>query len=447
MTTQNDGGTTPVAIIAGEKCIGCEQCVAVCPTGAISMNADDVALVDLAKCNGCAKCPAICPSSAISMSGTPESPESKAETPPLSPPRARGGGQGEGLAEVWVFVEHTDGRPAPVSWELLGKGRELATALNGRVCSVLLGHRVDDLIKEAGAYGADKVYLIDDPVLSHYRTQAYLHGVTRLVRKYEPQVMLLGASTMGRDLAGAVATTLGTGLTADCTGLSIDPQSKLLEQTRPAYGGNIMATILCETRRPQMATVRPRVMEMPPRDDSHAGEVIREPLGLAEEDVFVRIIEYVREQDTTEVRIEDAGILVSGGRGLGSPDGFKILAELADALGGTVSGSRAAVDHGWISQSKQVGQTGKTVRPRLYIACGISGAIQHLVGMETSDVIVAINRDPNAPIFGVATYGIIGDIYEIVPALTRAAKAELARIGPALQDPDRVPQGPGGANG
>jgi electron transfer flavoprotein alpha subunit len=224
-----------------------------------------------------------------------------------------------------------------------------------------------------------------------------------------------------------VATSLRTGLTADCTGLSIDPQSKLLEQTRPAYGGNIMATILCELRRPQMATVRPRVMEMPTRDDSRTAEVVREELGLAEEDVLVRVLEYAREEDTSEVRIEDASILVSGGRGLGGPDGFNMLAELADALGGAVSGSRAAVDHGWISQSKQVGQTGKTVRPRLYLACGISGAIQHLVGMETSDVIVAINRDPNAPIFNVATYGIVGDVYEIVPALTRAAKARLAR--------------------
>ncbi|MFB3882644.1 MAG: FAD-binding protein [Armatimonadota bacterium] len=445
MTTQNDGGTTPVAIIAGDKCIGCEQCVAVCPAGAISMNADGVAAVDLGKCNGCAKCPPVCPASAIAMSGAPAATVPSAPAPAeAEQATARAAGP---APEVWVFVEHTEGRPAPVSWELLGKGRELATALNGRVCSVLLGHHVDNLIKEAGAYGADKVYLIDDPVLSHYRTQAYLHGVTRLVRKYEPQVMLLGASTMGRDLAGAVATTLATGLTADCTGLSIDPQSKLLEQTRPAYGGNIMATILCETRRPQMATVRPRVMEMPPRDDTHAAEVIREQLGLAEEEVAVRILEYVREQDSGEVRIEDASILVSGGRGLGGPDGFKMLSELADAIGGTVSGSRAAVDHGWIPQSKQVGQTGKTVRPRLYIACGISGAIQHLVGMETSDVIVAINRDPNAPIFGVANYGIVGDIYEIVPALTRVAKAELARIGPAPQDPDRVPQGPGGANG
>ena len=231
---------------------------------------------------------------------------------------------------------------------------------------------------------------------------------------------------MGRDLAGAVATSLRTGLTADCTGLSIDPQSKLLEQTRPAYGGNIMATILCEERRPQMATVRPRVMVMPPRDDSRTGKVVREQLGLAESDVLVRILEYAREEAGEVTRIEDASILISGGRGLGGPEGFKILEELADAIGGCVSGSRAAVDQGWIPHERQVGQTGKTVRPKLYLACGISGAIQHLVGMQTSDVIVAINRDPNAAIFGVATYGIVGDVREIVPALTRAARERLA---------------------
>jgi len=431
MTDQNAGQARPIAIITREQCIGCEQCVAICPVGAISMDPSGIAVVDLDKCDGCAKCPPVCPSLAIAMTGTAESRKSKVESREPAPTLESRISDIAPAPEVWVFVEHTEGRPAPVSWELLGKGRELATALAGRVCSVLLGHNVDHLVAEASAYGADKVYLIDDPVLAHYRTQPYLHGAIGLVQKHSPQVMLLGASTMGRDLAGAVATSLRTGLTADCTGLAIDPQSKLLEQTRPAYGGNIMATILCEQRRPQMATVRPRVMEMPPRDDSRTAEVVREELGLAEHDVLVRVLEYVREQDTSEVRIEDASILVSGGRGLGGPDGFRMLAELADALGGTVSGSRAAVDHGWISQSKQVGQTGKTVRPRLYIACGISGAIQHLVGMETSDVIVAINRDPNAPIFNVATYGIVGDLYEVVPALTRAARARLAQAGQA----------------
>lgn len=413
-----------VADVIRAACIGCEQCVAVCPADAIAMDNERIAVVDANACVGCKKCVPACPTSAISMVGgaQDEAEESGlAPTPAVAEPPAR--------REIWVFVEHTDGRPAAVSWELLGKARELAASLQGTVCAVVLGHQTDPLLSESVAYGADKAYVVDDPVLSHYRTQAYLHAAVTLVQKHRPEILLLGATTTGRDLAGAVATSLGTGLTADCTGLSIDPQTKLLEQTRPAYGGNIMASILCEARRPQMATVRPRVMPMPSRDESRTGEAVREELGLAEEDIALRILEYAREGDASGARIEDAGILVSGGRGLGGPKGFSMLAELAASLGGAVSGSRAAVDQGWIDHSRQVGQTGKTVRPKLYIACGISGAIQHLVGMETSDVIVAINRDPEAPIFDVATYGIVGDVNDIVPALTRAARARLPQRG------------------
>jgi len=414
-----------IAVITREHCIGCEQCLAVCPTDAISM-VDGIAVLDPSRCNGCEKCVTACPASAIAMSG-PALPEAASPAQATAPAQAAPPAAPAAKApEVWVFVEHTDGKPAPVSWELLGKGRELADALAGRVCSVLLGHQVDPLVKEAFAHGADKVYVMDDPVLGHYRTQPYLHGMVKLIEKHRPEIMLLGATTMGRDLAGAVATSLRTGLTADCTGLTIDPQSNLLEQTRPAYGGNIMATILCQQRRPQMATVRPRVMAMPARDQAHVGETIGEPLGLRESEVLVRILGYVREEATEVTRIEDANILISGGRGVGGPEGFAVLQELADAIGGCVSGSRAAVDQGWIPHERQVGQTGKTVRPKLYLACGISGAIQHLVGMQTADVIVAINRDPNAAIFGVATYGVVGDVREIVPALTRACKERLA---------------------
>jgi electron transfer flavoprotein alpha subunit len=252
----------------------------------------------------------------------------------------------------------------------------------------------------------------------------------RLTQKYHPEVMLLGATTMGRDLAGAVATSLQTGLTADCTGLSIDPQSKLLEQTRPAYGGNIMATILCEKSRPQMATVRPRVMPLPERDDTRRGEIVREPLGMTEDDIAVKLVEYLPEaKSEDEVRLEDAHVIVAGGRGLGGAAGFEMLRELADLLGGVVGASRAAVDSGWMPHFFQVGQTGKTVRPKLYFACGISGAIQHLVGMQTSDVIVAINRDPNAPIFQMANYGIVGDVYRIVPSLIKTVKEKLGHNG------------------
>jgi len=428
----------PIAEIARAACIGCEQCVPVCPTDAIAMDSEGIAVVDVGKCTGCRKCVKPCPTDAITMSGPePAEPSCRADmSAPGGMPAVAPSARTTAPPEVWVFLEHTDGRPAPVSWELLGKARELAADLGGRVCSVLLGREVEALTQEAIAYGADAVYLLDDPALAHYRTQPYLHGLARLVRTHRPEIMLLGASTMGRDLAGAVATALGTGLTADCTGLAIDPETKLLEQTRPAYGGNIMATILCEKQRPQMATVRPRVMPLPPRDDSRTGEVIREELALGEEDVLLRIVEYVRESDAARVRIEDASILVSGGRGLGGPEGFRMLADLAQALGGVVSGSRAAVDQGWIDHARQVGQTGNTVRPKLYLACGISGAIQHLVGMETSDVIVAINRDPNAPIFGVATYGLVGDVNEIVPALTRTVKARLTdKASPRREDP------------
>ncbi len=414
--------------IVESGCIGCERCAAVCPAEAITIK-DGLATVDPELCTGCEACVAACPASVIVMSGGQpmeavkgclRHPPAPAEAAPVAAaaPDAQ-------APEVWVFAEHTDGKPANVSWELLGKGKDLANDLGGRVCSVVLGNGMEAVTKEAFAYGADKVYLIEDPVLGHYRTQSYLHGMIKLIEKYRPDIVLFGATTMGRDLAGAVATKLQTGLTADCTGLTIDPERKLLEQTRPAYGGNIMATILCEKRRPQMSTVRPRVMSMPPRDDARTGETIRESLGLAEDDVLTKLVEYVREDQGEVTRIEDANILISGGRGIGGPEGFKMLEDLAEVLGGVVSGSRATVDAGWIPHSRQVGQTGKTVRPRLYIACGISGAIQHLVGMQTSDVIIAINRDPNAPIFGVATYGIVGDVREVVPALTKVAREKV----------------------
>ena len=326
---------------------------------------------------------------------------------------------------VWVFVEQTDGRPANVAWELLGHAAKLAADLQGTVGAAVLGHNVGHLAQEAIAYGARFAYLIDDPVLEHYRTQAYARGLISLIEKHKPEIVMLGATTTGRDLAGAVATSLGTGLTADCTGLTIDKERRLLEQTRPAYGGNIMATILCEQKRPQMATVRPRVMAMPPHNTSNVGQVVKEPLGLSEQDVAVRLVEYVREQTGTGMRVEDAEIIVAGGRGVGSAEAFSVLQELADALGGVVAGSRGAVENGWIPPERQVGQTGRTVRPKLYVACGISGAVQHLVGMQNSQAILAINADPEAPIFSVATHGIVGDLFKVVPALTKEFKKRL----------------------
>lgn len=416
-----------VVTIDGKLCIGCEQCIAACPFDAIRIE-NGVAIVDPDKCTGCGKCLRACPVDAITFppgeEPRPPVPE-KTEAAPSARPEQ---------PEVWVFVEHLRATAASVSWELLGHGAALAADLGGQVAAVVLGHHVEDLARTAVEYGAQKVYLIDDPVLAHYRTQPYLHGLVRLAQQYRPEIILLGATTTGRDLAGAVATRLRTGLTADCTGLTINPESKLLEQTRPAYGGNIMATILCEKRRPQMATVRPRVLPMPQRDAARQGAIVRESLGLAEDQVAVKLVEYLPERQEDEAaRLVEADVIVAGGRGLGSAKGFAMLRELAQVLNGVVAASRAAVDAGWMPHSFQVGQTGKTVRPKVYFACGISGAIQHLVGMQTSDVIVAINRDPSAPIFQTATYGIIGDVYEVIPALVRAAREKLGGAAPTAR--------------
>jgi electron transfer flavoprotein alpha subunit len=324
---------------------------------------------------------------------------------------------------VWVYVEQTDGKPATVSWELLGVGAELAKTLGVELCTVVIGDNVEHLCRESFAYGASKAYLMDDPLFHHYRTEPYYKAICHLVEKYKPEIMLLGATGLGRDLAGSVATELKTGLTADCTGLTIDDKRFLL-QTRPAFGGNIMATILTERTRPQMATVRPHVMPMPQKDTSRSGEIIRDPAMLKEEDIAVKVLEVIDDcrQGADAVDVAAADIIVSGGRGMHAKENFQMLQELADELGGVVGSSRAAVEAGWMPVERQVGQTGKTVRPKIYIACGISGAIQHLVGMQDSDVIIAINHDKQAPIFEVATYGIVGDVFHVVPSITKRIK-------------------------
>ena len=317
---------------------------------------------------------------------------------------------------VWVFVEQANGVAAEVSWELLGKGKELATTCGEELCAVVIGDKVESLCEEAFAYGATKAYLVDGPEFRDYRTVPYYKAIVHLINKYKPSIVLFGATGLGRDLAGAIATVLATGLTADCTGLSIaDGQ---LMQTRPAFGGNIMATIKTERTRPQMATVRPHVMPMPARLGQCRGNIIREQVMLKPEDLAVKLLEIHDDRKDGDVDIAGAEFIVSGGRGLMSKENFHILQELADELGATVGGSRSAVEAGWIPVERQVGQTGKTVRPRIYVACGISGAIQHLVGMQDSDVIIAINRDPAAPIFEVAHFGIVGDLFQVVPAIT-----------------------------
>jgi electron transfer flavoprotein alpha subunit len=284
---------------------------------------------------------------------------------------------------------------------------------------------VEKIAQEAIAYGADRVFLVEDPTLAHYRTDPYATVMADLVRRHKPEILVMGASSRGRDLAGSVATQLVTGLTADCTELDIEPGSRLLRQTRPAFGGNIMATILCPNHRPQMATVRHRVFGVPEKDASRQGQIVHERALLTEDEIASRVIDFITEEE--DVNLADARIIVSGGRGVKGPEGFAPIRELAQVLAGAVGSSRAAVDAGWIPYAHQVGQTGRTVRPDLYIACGISGAIQHLAGMRTSKVIVAINRDREAPIFSVAHYGIIGDLFEVVPALTAAFRKKLNR--------------------
>lgn len=323
---------------------------------------------------------------------------------------------------VAVFIEQSRGKIATVAFELLGEGRKLADKLGVPLAGILLGDSIQPLSAEVIRYGADAVYLIDDPLLKNYTTAAYLAGSLEICQKYKPEILLLGATTMGRDLGGALATKLATGLTADCTGLDIEEGTRNLKQTRPAFGGNILATIMTKRSRPQMATVRPRVMLALPPDEQRAGKIIEEKMPVC--DLTTRVLDFVC-QIKTDAPLEDAEIIVSGGKGMGGAKNFVLLKELADLLGGVVGGSRKAADAGWVPISSQIGQTGKTVRPRIYFACGISGAIQHLVGMQTSDVIVAINTDREAPIFKLATYAIVGDVFAVLPMLTRQFKERL----------------------
>jgi electron transfer flavoprotein alpha subunit len=322
---------------------------------------------------------------------------------------------------VFVFAEQRDGKLQKVSIELLGKARELADALHQEVVAVLLGHNITEKAAELIAYGASEVITVDHLTLKEYITEPYAKAVAAVIKKREPEIMLFGATSIGRDLAPRISARVHTGLTADCTGLAIEAETNLLLMTRPAFGGNIMATIVCAKHRPQMATVRPGVMKSLTRDTSRLGKVTMFDAGLSEADVNVKLMEVVKEEKRC-ADITEAKILVSGGRGVGTPEKFAMLRDLADALGGEVSSSRACVDAGWMARDYQVGQTGKTVRPKLYVACGISGAIQHLAGMEGSDYIVAINKNPTAPIFEAADLGIVGDVNAIVPKLTEAIK-------------------------
>ncbi len=328
--------------------------------------------------------------------------------------------------DLWVFMEtKEDGTAKNVGIELLNPGRRLADKQGGKLVSVVIGYHTDAAVKEAGTHGADKVLVLDGKEYQRYTTDAYTNAVEYLLKKYAPTSMLIGATPNGRDMGPRLSSRLGTGLTADCTSLDIDDASGNIEWTRPAFGGNLMAVIMCPNNRPQLGTVRPGVFKKPSLCENKA-EIIHEDFHVPAEQIRTRLLKTILEDSSDFVDLEGADIIVSGGRGVGGADGFKVIQELADALGATVGASRAAVDEGWITHSHQVGQTGKTVGPKLYIACGISGAIQHVAGMNSSDVVVAINKDADAPIFNVADYGIVGDLFEIVPALTAAIKKNKA---------------------
>jgi electron transfer flavoprotein alpha subunit/NAD-dependent dihydropyrimidine dehydrogenase PreA subunit len=396
----------PLLEIDKDKCIGCGACIDACPFGALSLVDDKVVVND--KCTGCGACLLTCPMYALSL-------------PEQSPLKTA-----DNLAAysgVWVWVEQFRGKTGDISLEMLGKGRMLADQRKVALTACVLGSNVEHITKEAVSFGADRVFWVDDESLAFYTTAPYASTLVNLVHEYKPEIFLLGASARGRDLAGSIASLLHTGLTADCTSLDINQDNGLLLQTRPAFGGNIMATIICPNHRPQMATVRFRVFEKPVADFQRQGQIVPIKAAMSADQITANVVDSILEKD--EVNLADARVIVSGGHGVGGPDGFEPLRQLADVLGGAVGSSRSAVDAGWISYAHQVGQTGRTVRPDLYIACGISGQIQHLAGMKTSKVIVAINTNPEAPIFNIADYGIVGDLFQIVPALTKQFKKKL----------------------
>ncbi|MEA3485679.1 MAG: FAD-binding protein, partial [Candidatus Aerophobetes bacterium] len=385
-----------------EKCTGCKKCLSACPFSAIEIENKKAKI--LSNCNLCGACVDACPYEAIWI----EKREVKVD---LSSYRG-----------VWVFAEQREGKIMPVTYELLGVGRKLADILGEELSAFLLGNNMGKEADELLYYNVDRVYLVEDKMLKVYGTFPYTQAVVDLVRKNFPGIILMGATSIGRDLAPRVATRLRTGLTADCTGLDIDEKEKNLLQTRPAFGGNIMATIVSAHSRPQITTVRANVMKKPESlKRKSKGKVIKIKPHFTQKDKVLEVIKFIKEEREVE-DLQEAEIIVSGGRGLGKAENFSLISELTGLLGGAVGASRAVVDAGWIPSYHQVGQTGKTVQPKLYVACGISGAIQHQVGMRTSEVIVAINKDPNAPIFNIATYGIVEDLHKFLPLLIKKIK-------------------------
>ena len=388
--------------IDAEKCIGCGICAKECPFSAVTMTAGagGKKLPETGNgCTECGRCVEACPKGAITRTGT------SMKNVDISLYHG-----------VWVYAEQRGGKLMNVAIELLGEGRKLADEIGTELCAVLVGSECDDLVDELFAYGAEKVYYANNPELKNYTTDGYTAAVYRAVLKYKPEIVLYGATHIGRDLAPSVAVKCGTGLTADCTKLDIDPETKGLRQTRPAFGGNLMATIICPNHRPQMSTVRPGVMAKPEKVEGKKGELIDLNVKFKKGEIRQQVLDVVKKVGEM-ASLTDAKIIVSGGRGIGGPEGFDTIRALANKLGGSIGSSRACVDAGWIDHSFQVGQTGTTVKPDLYVACGISGAIQHLAGMQTSKTIVAINKNENAPIFEVADIGIVGDLFKVIPAI------------------------------
>ena len=408
-----------IRVIEG-KCKGCKLCVEVCPFGAIRVT-KKLARIDMANCNLCGACVEACEKfGAIELV--------REETPIIDKTRYRG---------VWVFAEQKEGRIANVTLELLCEGRRLADKLGEPLCAMLLGYQVAKAARDLICFGADKVYLAQSPQLAVFIEDSFTEVMTGLIKEHKPNIVLLGATAIGRSLAPRVASRLETGLTADCTGLEIDPETRNLLQTRPAFGGNLMATIICPNHRPQMASVRPKVFNRPQRDELRIGKIVRYDYKDHSLTQRAQLLAVVKESAKT-AGIAEAEIVVAGGLGLGEAGNFEIIEDLAQALRGGVGASRGAVNAGWTSYAHQVGQTGKTVRPKLYIACGISGAIQHLVGMQYSEIIVAINKDPKAPIFNVADYSIVGDVLEVVPALTEEIKkVRIENKEPVMSDSEQ----------
>lgn len=391
-------------IIDDELCTGCGNCVDSCPFGAIELENDKAKI--LPNCNLCGVCVEICPVEAIIL----ERNEETVEKMDIS--------QFKG---VWVIAEHYKNKIHSVAFQLLGKGRELSDTLGVNLIFVILGNSFDEKLEDFSQYGMDEIIYVKSPILKDYYSDLYVNVISDLIIENKPEIILIGATPTGRDFAPRVAKRLNAGLTADCTGLTINFETKNLLQTRPTFGGNIMATIRTPSSRPQMATVRPGIFKAPKKGEKKAS-IRKISYSFEEKDSVSKIVKVINTSKAT-VNLEDAKIIVAGGRGVGSKDNFKLIEDLANVLGAELGGSRITVELNWLDPERQIGQTGVTVSPKLYIACGISGAIQHIVGMENSDVIVAINKDSSAPIFKVAHYGIVGNLHEVIPILIEEIKS------------------------